>query len=358
MGEDGMKTDSKRFLEDLLNTPGVAGFEQPVQAVVRDRLRGACDEARTDVAGNVIAGRNAGAPFRVLLDGHVDEIGLMVNHVDEKGFINFVSVGGVNAALTQGDRVTIHDERGDVPGVIGVKPIHLIDPEDRGKVKAKFEQQWIDIGAKDRKDALRVVAIGDSITFDVKMVELRNGLVSCRGMDDRVGVFCVVEAMRRLKGQKLGLALFVCSSVQEELGLKGARVSAFGIDPHVGIAVDVGFASDFPDVDKKVLGDIALGKGPIIARGPTYNPVLVRLIEATAKKKRIPYQVQADPGRGGTNAAAFQLNRAGAAAGLVSVPNRYMHSCAEVVSLEDLDNVVELLAQTVLAIKPGVSFTP
>ena len=353
-----MKRDSKHFLEELLSTPGVSGFEQPVQALVRERLKGCCDDLRTDVNGNVIASRNADAALRVLLDGHVDEIGLMLSHVDEQGFLYFRPVGGVNATLTQGERVIVHNDRGDVAGVIGVKPIHLVDQSDRGKMTAKFEQQWIDIGARDRKDALKAVAIGDCVSFNTRMTELRNNLVSGRGMDDRVGVFCVVEALRRLKEKKLDTALFVCSSVQEELGLKGAKLSAFDIDPHVGIAVDVTFAGDCPDTDKKIVGEIAVGKGPVLGRGPSFNPVLGRLIESAAEKRRIPYQVQADSGRGGTNAHAFQISRAGVAAALISAANRYTHSPAEIVSLDDLERIVDLLAATVLAMKREMDFTP
>ena len=353
-----MKRDAKKFLEALLNTPSVSGYEQPGQTLVRERLKGFCDDLRTDVNGNVIAVRNASAPLRVLLDGHADEIGLMINHIDDKGYIYVVGVGGVNATLTQGERVVIHNKRGDVPGVIGTKPIHLIDAEERGKMKAKLSQQWIDIGAKDRKDADKAVAIGDYISFNTRMTDLRNSLITSRAMDDRVGVFCVVEAMRRLKARKLNVALYVVSSVQEEVGLKGAKVSAFGIDPHVGIAVDVTFAADCPDVEKKIVGEVAVGKGPVLARGPSFNPVLQKLIESTAKKGRIPHQIAADSGRGGTNAHAFQLVRAGVAAGLISIPSRYIHSPAEIVSLDDLDRTVDLLVAAVLAMKRKMDFTP
>jgi len=352
-----MKKDSKDFLRALLDTPGVSGFEQPVQEVVRKRLKGQCDGLRTDVNGNVIASLNAKASFRVLLDGHADEIGLMVSHIDDKGFLYFVSVGGVNAALTQGERVVVHGASGDVTGVIGTKPIHLVEPEDRGKA-AKLEKQWVDIGAKDRADAEKAVAIGDSITFDTKMADLRNGLATSRAMDNRVGVFCVVEAARRLSGKKLDVALYVVSSVQEELGLRGAKMTAFGIDPHIGIAVDVGFAADYPEIDKKMVGEMALGKGPALTRGPSFNPRLYRYLEKTARKQKIPFQIQAEAPRGGTNAHAFQLNRAGAASALISIPNRYMHSVAEVCSLDDLDNCVELLTHAVLGMDSRMDLTP
>lgn len=352
-----MKQDAKEFLQKLLDTPSVSGFEQPVQALVRERVKGFCDDVHTDVHGNVIARRNADAPFRFMLDGHADEIGLMVSHIDEKGFLYFLAVGGVNAALTPGERVVVHGEKGDVQGVVGTKPIHLIDPQDRGK-PAKIEKQWIDIGAKDRDDALKAVAVGDAVSFNTQMAELRNGLATSRAMDNRVGVFCVVEALRALGTKDVGVALFVVSSVQEELGLRGAKTTAFGIDPHAGIAVDVGFSSDCPEVDKHMVGDVACGKGPILTRGPSLNRALYRHLEKTARSKRIPFQVQAEAPRGGTNAHAMQLNRSGVAAALLSIPNRYMHSNAEICSLRDIDNAVKLLAATVEGMGKGLELAP
>ena len=352
-----MKRDAKDFLRSLLDTPSASGFEQPVQDLVRQRVKDHCDEVRTDVNGNVIASLNSQAPFRLMLDGHADEIGLLISHIDEKGFLYFRSLGGVNAALTQGERVTVHSDSGDVPGVIGAKPIHLIDPGMRGKPE-KLEKQWIDIGAKDRKDAEKAVSIGDSVTFNTRMVELRNGLATSRAMDNRVGVFCVVEALRAVEGKEVQVALHVVSSVQEELGLRGAKLSAFGIDPHAGIAVDVGFASDYPDIDKKMVGETECGKGPCLTRGPSFSRRFCRLIEDVAKKKRLPYQVQAEAPRGGTDGHAIQLNRAGVAAALLSIPNRYMHSPAEICALDDLDNAVKLLAAVIQEMKPDMDFTP
>jgi len=244
-----------------------------------------------------------------------------------------------------------------VQGVIGKKAIHLMEKDDVGKA-LKIKECWIDIGARDRKDALKAVAIGDPITIRRKFTELRNGLVAARAFDDRVGTWTVVETMRRIRRMKLRCTVYGVSTVQEELGLRGARTSAFGIDPHVGIAVDLGFASDWPGAEKKVIGEIFCGKGAILHRGANINPVLARLMERTAKRKRIPFQMQAEPRATGTDANVMQINRAGAAAALVSVPNRYMHTPVEVVSLKDLDHTVALLAATIAELKPGMDFTP
>jgi endoglucanase len=244
-----------------------------------------------------------------------------------------------------------------VDGVIGKKAVHLMEADERGK-PMKIREYWIDIGAKDRKDALAAVAIGDPITLARRFFELRNQLISGRGFDDRVGAWTVVETMRRIRNLKLDCGVYGVSTVQEEIGLRGARTAAFGIEPHAGIAIDVGFASDHPEVDKKLVGDVSLGKGPILHRGANINPVLATLMEKAAKAARIPFQMQAEPGATGTDANAIQVNRAGAAAALMSVPNRYMHTPVEVCSLKDLDNGVNLLVATLRAIKASQKFIP
>ena len=353
-----MNHQARNFLKKLLESSSPSGFEQPAQKLVRARLKDAADEIHTDVHGNVIAVRNPDAPLRVMLAGHCDEIGLMVNHVDDNGFIYFTSIGGVDPAILPGQRVEIHNARGSVPGVIGKKAIHLMEKEERGK-PMKIKESWIDIGARDRKDAFKAVALGDSITITRDVVELRNGMISARGLDNRVGAWSVVETMRRIRRAKLHCAVYGVSTVQEELGLLGAKTAAFGVDPHVGIAIDVGFASDSPGSDKKLIGETSLGKGPILHRGPNINPRLAKLMEGVAKRKRIPFQMQAETLMlGRTDANMIQISRAGVAASLVSVPNRYMHTPVEVVSLKDLDNTVALLAATIAELKPGMSFIP
>jgi endoglucanase len=352
-----MKKESLAFLEELLSVPSPSGFEQPAQKIVRKYLAGAAEEVKTDVHGNVIASLNTGAKTRVMLAGHVDEIGLMVTQITDKGYIYFAAIGGVDVALVPGQRVYIHTRKGDVLGVIGKKPIHHMDEEDRKRVP-KMRDLWIDIGAKNRKEVEKSAAIGDCITFAAGFDRLMNNLVVARGFDDRIGAFIVAETVRTLAEKKLPVAVYGVSTVQEEIGLRGARTSAFGIDPHAGIAIDVGFATDFPDADQRTYGEIHVGKGPMVARGANINPVLGRLIESAGDKGKIPYQVSSEPRATGTDANAIQVNRAGAAAALVSIPNRYMHTPVEVVSLDDVENAVKLLAATILSMKPGMDFTP
>jgi endoglucanase len=352
-----MQKESFEFLKKLVETASPSGFEWGIQGAIKGQMKPFCDEVRADVHGNVIGVINPKASFRVMISGHCDEIGFMVMHIDDKGFIFVSAVGGVDPAVVGGQRVTIHGEAGPVLGVFGRKPIHLLEVEERGKA-VKLHEMWIDIGAKSRKDAEKHVAVGDYATIAVGLEKLQNNLITGRGFDDRAGAFVVVETLRKLKGRKLKVGVYGVTSVQEEIGLRGAQTSAFGIDPHLGIAVDVGFASDSPGGDPKRIGECKLGKGPTLHRGPNINPVLGRMMEATAKKHRIPVQVTAEPRATGTDANAMQVNRSGVAAALVSIPNRYMHTPVEVISLDDLDHVSDLLAAFLMDLKPEQSFIP
>lgn len=352
-----MNKDSLGFLDELMLCASPSGFEAPAQKIVRARMKRFADRVSVDVHGNVVGVLNdKGAP-RVMLAGHVDEIGLMVTHVDSNGFLYFAAIGGWDPVMAVGQRVSVLGGDGEVAGVIGRKPIHLLEQEERGKA-VKLNELWIDIGARDRKDAERAVAVGDAIIVRPEFLRLRNNLVSARGCDDRVGAWVVVEALRHLKGRKLKAAVYAVSTVQEELGLRGAITSAFNVHPDAGIAVDVGFASDYPGGDAKRTGEIALGKGPILHVGPNINLALGNLLRDTARKRKIPFQMQAEPRATGTDANAIQLSRGGAAAALVSVPNRYMHSPVEVVSLDDMSNAAELIAETVAALGPKNRFIP
>jgi endoglucanase len=354
-----MQADRREFLERLMAAWSPSGFEQEAQEVVRQRLAGRCDEVRTDVHGNVLAGLNTGAPLRVMLAGHVDEIGLMVSHVDENGFLFFQTIGGFDGAILVGQRVTVYGYKGPVPGVIGRKAIHLMTEEER-KAAPKVEDMFIDIGAKDGKQARQHVRITDVAIVDARLQYLLNDRVAARGFDDRIGAFVVVETLAALAKRRPKVAVWAVSTVQEEVGLRGAKTSAFGIDPHLGIAVDVGHASDYAGIekDKRKLGEVKIGGGPILCRGPNINTIVADGLEAVAKARRIPHQFQAEPRPTGTDANAIQVNRAGVAAALVSVPNRYMHTPVEIVSLDDADNTIRLLTEYVLSLKPTDTFIP
>jgi endoglucanase len=353
-----MEKAAKKFLEQILETPSPSGYEQPVQEIVRKYARSFADDVRTDLHGNVVACGNPDGALRVMVAGHADQIGLIVSHINECGYIYTNTIGGWDPQQLIGQRMTIHTAKGPIPAVISRKAIHLLDQDER-KVVVKHKELWLDIGAKNGEEASAAVDIGDPVTLELRYQEMRNNLANSPGMDDKVGLWVSIEALRRaIKRGGLKVALYGVSTVQEEIGLRGAITSAYGIDPHVGIAVDVTHATDCPTIDKTQEGDVKLGGGPVIYRGPNMSPVVVNRLRLAAEKAEIICQWAAS-GRGtGTDANAIQITRAGVAAGLVSIPNRYMHSAVEMISLDDIDHAADLLAEFALGIESDADFTP
>ena len=352
-----MEKENKQFFKDLVIAPSPSGFEQPAQEVYRNFVKPFADKVTTDVHGNVIAFKKGKGKLRLMFSGHADEIGLMVNYVDNNGYIWFQPIGGVDTGLLPGLRVNIYHNGKKIRGVLGKKPIHLLKPEDR-KHAAKLRDLWIDIGAKNKKDALKRVSIGDPITFDLGMDTLKGDIVSTKATDNKVGVYVVGAILKELADEKIAANIFSVSSVQEEIGLRGATTSAFGIDPHVGIAIDVTHATDYPGIDKNMHGDIKLNDGPVVVVGANINPKVFELLKQAGDDAKIKYQIEAAPRGTGTDANAIQITRAGVAAGLVSVPNRYMHTPSEVISLKDLDETAKLLAQFARLIDDKTDFIP
>ncbi len=352
-----MESSALDFFRRILETPSPSGYESAVQQVVREYIGPHADEVRTDVHGNVIAVKNPGAPIRVMLAGHCDQIALGVQHIDDDGYLYVIPIGGWDPQILVGQRVTVWGDGGPIPGVIGRKPIHLLTDEDRKKVP-KLKELWVDIGAAKKDEAGELVHVGDTVTVELTVCEVRNGRMVSPAMDDKCGAWVVLEALRRADQAKLQCAVHAVSTVQEEVGLRGATTSSFGIDPHVGIAVDVTHATDCPTIDKKEEGDIRLGGGPVVYRGPNFNPVVVRQLAKAAEDHQIPLQWGASGRPPGTDAAAIQVCRAGVAAGLVSIPNRYMHSPVEMIALDDIDRAADLLARFVESIGADADFTP
>ncbi|MCC7476333.1 MAG: M42 family peptidase, partial [Pirellulales bacterium] len=253
-----MNASAKKFFKEILEAPSPSGFEQPVQEIVRRYASDFADQVRTDLHGNVIACCNPDAPLRVMIAGHADQIGLIVSHINENGYIYTNTIGGWDPQQLIGQRMTIYTAAGPVPAVIARKPIHLLDQDERKQV-VKQKELWLDIGAKDKEEAAAAVAIGDPVTLELGYQEMRNSLANAPGMDDKTGLWVAMEALRRAKkrgGLKVGL--FAVATVQEEIGLRGAVTSAYGVHPHVGIAVDVTHATDCPTIDKTQEGDIKL----------------------------------------------------------------------------------------------------
>lgn len=352
-----MDQTARTFLEALLTTPGVSGYEQPVQQVVRDFAGAFADDVATDVHGNVIATVQPGRAVRLMFDGHCDQLGMIVSHVDDKGFLYFQTVGGWDPPQLIGQRVHVWTADGPINGVISRKAIHLLSEEDKKSV-VQPKDMWIDIGATDKADAESIVRIADPVTVQLGMQELRNGLAAAPAMDNRTGVWVVFEAARRAQAKGIACTLAVASTVQEEIGLRGTQTAAFGIDPHVGIAVDVTHATDCPTIDKRQRGVIDLGKGPVIVRGPNINPRVGERLSALSADQNIPSQTAALGTAAPNDASPMQLTRAGVATGLVQIPNRYMHSAVETISLDDLDACADLLAAFACALAEDDSFIP
>jgi endoglucanase len=357
-----MQDASLKFLRDLLETPSASGFERAIQDVVRAWAGKYADEVRTDRHGNVIAvihpeEKSAPAAQRIMLAGHCDQIALMVQYIDETGFLYVQPIGGWDMQILLGQHLTVWAREGPIPGVIARRATHLLTPEERLKVPI-FTDVWVDIGAKDKAEAEQFVRAGDPVTFALGMRDLRNGFAAAPGMDDKVGVWTIFETLRLLHGRPLQSAVYCVSTVQEEIGLRGAVTSSHGIRPTVGIAVDVTHATDTPGNDKKQLGETKLGDGPVVYRGPNVNPRVFDRLESTARANDIAVQVRGAPRATGTDANAIQLARDGVAAALIGIPNRYMHTPVEVVALADLDRAARLLAEFCAGVGPQCDWIP
>jgi endoglucanase len=347
-----MRKESFEFLKKLTGSISPSGFEEEAIEVWKNRTEKFADEVSSDVMGNSIAVINKSGKFKIMFAGHIDEIGFMVTYIDKEGYIYFSSIGGIDLSLVPGQRVWIKTKKGGVIGVIGKKPIHILDDEEKKKT-AKIEELWIDIGAKDEDEAKAIVEIGDpavvAVGFDVLNNE--NDIVVGRGFDDKAGAFVVSEVIEILSKKLTNVSLYGVATVQEEIGLRGAKASAFGISPDIGIAIDVTFATDFPSMDKRKNGDIKIGGGPVIVRGPNISPKIFNLLVEIAKKEKIPYQIEGVSRATGTDANVIQLTKAGILTGLVSIPIRYMHTPVELLCLKDLDNTVKLISAFVSKIE-------
>lgn len=346
-----------QVLKDLIDAPSPSGYEQPAQEVFRRAVSDYADEVHTDIIGNTYAIVNPSGSPKVMLAGHCDEIGFIVTNINSEGYLYFSNIGGHDANITVGQRVFVHTESGPILGVIGKKPIHLMEDEERGR-KTILHDLFVDIGAVGKSAVVEKVAIGDPITYAPGFAALQGDLVVSHAFDDKVGAFAVAETVRLLKGRDLKAAVYGVSTVQEEVGLRGARTSAYFTGATVGIAIDVGFAADYPGMSKNRVGDVEIGKGPCLCRGANINPQVYKMLCETARDIGIPFQLNAAGGGTGTDANAMQLNQAGMATGLISIPLRYMHTPCEVVSLTDIENTANLLAAFLERVTPETDFTP
>ena len=349
-------SEAPKLLDDLLGAAGPSGYEGPASEVWREAASFA--ELSTDALGSSVAriGEKGARPL-IAVVGHIDEIGLVITHVDSNGFLYFAPIGGWDPQILLGQRIEVQGKDDKVTGVVGRKPIHLLKEEQRKSV-VELRDMHIDIGAKDEKEALERVRVGDPVVIAADPVELDTGRLVSRSLDDRIGAYVALEALRRvherggLRGQMAAVA-----AVQEEIGSHGARTTAYSLEPDLAIAIDVTHATDAPGVEEKELGHHPLGSGAVIARGSTLSPGIFELLAETAERLEIPHTIEASGSRTSTDADMIQIAGAGVPAGLVSIPLRYMHSPVELVDLADVDAAVELVAGFALALEPELDLT-
>lgn len=349
-----MNEHSKQFLLSLLETASPSSLEEPAARVWRAEAETFADEVRVDVNGNSYARLRGTGPL-VVIEGHIDEIGLMVTHIDDDGFIWFRPIGGWDDQILTGQRVRIAGRSGTVLGVIGRRPAHLLSEEERGKA-SKIKDLWIDIGAKGGAEAREHVRVGDGCIIEQPAVEIMNGRLVARGVDNRMGAYIALETLRSLAFDRPAADVYALAAAQEEITFLGARTSAFNLEPTVAIVIDVTHATDHPNADKQGQGDIKIGGGPVLSRGSAVHPRVVDRLIAAATANDIPFTLEAAPRSTGTDADAIAPARAGVPTGVVSIANRYMHSPNELISLDDLETAVRLIAAFVRNLGPEPDF--
>jgi len=352
-----MREQSLRFLQTLLNTPSPSGFETRGQRVWLDYARKYADDTETDAYGNAVAVLNKGGSPRVMLAGHADEIAMTVNFINPEGFIYVRKLGGVDPAITKAQRVAIHAKNGPVKGVVGNVAWHLVKGE-KDRKPPEIHELFIDIGVSSKKEAEKLVRIGDPITLVDEFELLRNELAISRAFDNRIGTFAVAEALRLLKesGKPIHAEVCAVSNIMEEIGLLGARQIAYALKPDVAVVVDVTHATDYPTVSQQMHGEIKIGQGPTLTHGASNHPDVVARLEQVARTARINLQHEAMSATGGTDTDVIFWTRGGIPSALVSLPNRYMHSPVELVSLKDLEHIPQLLAAFTQSLKKDEQF--
>ena len=353
-----MNKRSLQFLETLVNTPSPSGHESRGLRVWMDYAGQYADETYSDAYGNCVAVLNKGGGPRLMLAGHADEIGMTVNFIDDDGYVYVRRLGGTNPAITKAQRVTIHARKGTVKGVVGSVAPHLMRTETGAPKVPKIHEVFIDIGVGSRKAAEKLIRVGDPITLNDQFELLRGDLAVARAFDNRVGTWAVAETLRLLQSGKAKLNAEVCAvaNTMEEVGLFGARQIAYSLHPDIALVMDVTHATDYPTVDKRQHGDIKVGQGPTVTHGNCNHPEVIKRVEQVAKRLKINLQHEAISSTSGTDTDAVFWTRGGIPSGLISLPNRYMHSPVEVVSLKDLEQIPQLMAGFAKSLKKGDQF--
>lgn len=354
-----MRPETLEFLSSLANAPSPSGFEQPAAQVFRTYTEAFADRVTTDVTGSVIAVLNPEASVRIMLAGHIDEIGFLIHYIGDDGLLYFSPIGAHDEVTPVGQRVWVHG-RERLAGVVGTPAFHIQSEADKAK-RPEIKNLWIDIGASSREEAESVVQLGDPITFTEQFRHLRGDRATARGFDNTAGAVIAAEAMRLLKeegGLHPDVGLYAVATVQEEIGSRGAQAATYAIKPTTGLAIDMDHAIDYPLVNPREHGKLEVGKGPSVSRGANINPTVFGLLTQAAVEEGIPYQVSVFPKATPTDAGVMQISRSGVATGLVGVPLRYMHTPSETLSLTDIDNCARLVAAYCRRVTPQTDFTP
>ena len=354
-----MTSESLAFLKSLLDTPGPSSFEAAPARAWRAEAERLADSVHADVSGNSFATLNPDGAPKLMLAGHIDEIGIMVTHIDDEGYLSFDTIGGWDHQVFVGQRVVLLGRQGRVTGVVGKRAIHLMEKDDRDKV-SKVEDLWIDVGSANRDESQARIRIGDAGVLAAGVLEFPNGRLVSRCIDNRIGAFVVLEAVRLLARSRPRASVTAVATTREEIAATGggARSSAHRLEPDVAIVIDVTHATDYPGMEKRKHGDYRLGGGPVLARGASVSELVFEMLVATAEAEKIPYTIEAASRDTHTDAEAIFNAHRGVATALVSVPCRYMHSPNEMVVVEDLDRTAQLLAAFARKLGPETTFVP
>jgi len=349
-----MDDDRRAFLTDLLTTPSPSGYETVGQRVWLDYVREFADDVWTDDYGNAVAVHEGTADASIAFGGHADEIGYIVRDITDDGFLRIAPIGGADRTVSKGQHVTVHAET-PVAGVIGQTAIHLRDLEDESL--QDISEQFVDVGAAGGDEAHELVEVGDPVTVETRVRPLHGDRIAARGMDNRVGTWSAAEGLRAAVEADADATVYAVSTVQEEVGIQGAKMVGFDLDPDAAVAVDVTHATDNPDIPGKRAGPVELGAGPVVSRGSANHPSLVELARDAAEESGIDVQLQATGSRTGTDADAFYTARGGIPALNLGIPNRYMHTPVEVIDTADLDAVADLLGTMAVGAADAAPFS-
>lgn len=349
-----MNTEAKEFLLELLNTPSPSGCEQEIQKKWAAYVRNFADKIEVDQAGNVIGILNPDAKFKVLLAGHCDEIGFIINRIDDNGFLHFQKVGGVSPNLAPGMKIEVLGYKKNIVGVVGANPSHF----DENKDKLEFEDLYIDCGANSKEEMEQYVRFGDFAVYKREPELLLNNRISGKGLDNKTGAFIVAEVLKNVAARNPKVGVYCVSTTSEEVGLQGAYGAGAGIQPDMSIICDVTFATDHPGIDTNKHGDVRLDKGPALALGPAVNSKINKLIESAAERLNMKLQYELYTSSTGTDGDRIKYTGKGVPIALVSLPLRYMHSPVETGSLKDMDEEIELLSELIASLTGEESLSP